>query len=113
MTLDEIRKLVAEERRFCLRHEDTRALDQTTFHHRARNTLPAFCDAVDALLAVVDALPTCHAEPERGTPMADKHAPAAATKRREDGGLYCDTHARGRTVDLPYAEALRALARAP
>lgn len=75
---------------------------------RSRTAVPAFCDAVEALLAVIDALPRCRV------------CWLPATKRSDQRpSVYCDIHfpvpyesSGGQRVswyDLPHAAALRAL----
>ena len=94
--LDEIRKVAtdaAEPFAFPLRSDKVTALGR---------------DAL-ALLAVVEALPTCDAEPPRGSQDAEGKTINLATKRQPFGGIYCDEHQPHWCVDLPYAAALRAL----
>jgi len=65
---------------------------------------------VRQLRAVVDALPTCAAEPERGCAMADGRQINIATKKVPFSScFYCDEHAPADAHDLPYAGALRDL----
>jgi hypothetical protein len=68
---------------------------------RSRTAVPALCDAVDALFAVVNALPKC----ECGA--------TATVHVAHTGAVKCDWHAEVWTIfsptDLPYSEALRVL----
>ena len=90
MTLDDIRRLAAEER-------GAIPTDVTS------GTVLSFCDAVDALLAVVDALPKCA-----------NHCGETATALTEAGTFRCDAHKHAYAWhSLPYADALRAIARKP
>lgn len=90
MTLDEIRKLVAERQ----------AAMPWIAGAGARARWERLCDVTDALLAVIDALPKCLT-----------NCGEVATVERGIGEHRCDQHKRTFDKDLPYAKALRALAR--
>lgn len=113
MTLDHLRKLVAEER--------ARAVRMMPGPHDFDG--PALCDAVDLLVAVVDALPKCNGEWLSGSGGhvvyshdCDQPATTWDPDSSVDYDYQCDRHLamvhechhRFRE-DLPYATPLRAM----
>lgn len=109
MTIDDIRKLSAWER--------------AALPPGVAGTVLSLCDAVDALIAVVDALPRCNGDLVSGSGghtiySHDCNEPATTWDPDScvDNDYQCDRHLEmvheahhKFRVDLPYADALRAM----